>query len=52
MRKPLGGEDGVATLDDFKLGALDEGIVSTGAVSIVSIQRHGENSATVTYRAG
>src|SRR5205823_660871 len=41
---------GVASLDGLKVGALVEGLVPGKAVSIVGVQHHGPNSATVTYR--
>jgi hypothetical protein len=40
----------MATLEDLKVGAQVEGLVPGRAVSVVSVQRHGSRSATITYR--
>ena len=40
----------MATLEELKVGSQVEGLVPGKTVSVVSVQRHGANSATVTYR--
>ena len=41
---------GLAALEELTVGAVVEGIVSSTAVSVVSVKWHGSSSATVVYR--